>query len=99
MAVQECPRCGLINPGSTISCDCGFSFRDGSWGPARNLGRGEAPNPSLRRAQIGIGLALLVIGGVIGYVMFQQGARYGYAMPGTIIATALITLIRGMTRT
>lgn len=26
MAKRRCPECGLINPGSTRQCDCGWSF-------------------------------------------------------------------------
>jgi hypothetical protein len=30
MAIRRCPHCGLVNPAQTMTCDCGYSFVDGS---------------------------------------------------------------------
>ena len=29
MGTKKCPECGLINPPSTIKCDCGYDFQTG----------------------------------------------------------------------
>jgi hypothetical protein len=51
MAVQTCPKCGLMSPGSARRCDCGWDFADehqsdsylkGSDGPAGSFGLGFA---------------------------------------------------------
>lgn len=34
---MDCPRCHLINPPGTWSCDCGYDFRDGSFSSAKAL--------------------------------------------------------------
>jgi hypothetical protein len=35
MTAQTCPRCGLLNPETAETCDCGYDFRTGVKGPAR----------------------------------------------------------------
>lgn len=62
MSSLECPHCGLINPGGTDACECGWSFR--LQAPARGS-FGIGPSASERRErtfQSGYGLLLLVIG-------------------------------------
>ena len=26
VGVKDCPRCGLVNPGDSLICDCGYGF-------------------------------------------------------------------------
>jgi hypothetical protein len=62
MTSLECPHCGLISPGETEVCECGWSFTLKS--PARgvfSMGP-SADERSERKFQAGYGLVLSAIG-------------------------------------
>src|ERR1700704_3550650 len=35
MTAQTCPNCGLLNPATAETCDCGYDFRSGKIGARR----------------------------------------------------------------
>jgi hypothetical protein len=55
MPSLRCPHCALVNPGSAIACDCGYSFKDGHVGqsylaPKQQVERmrGATTDPGMR---------------------------------------------------
>lgn len=73
MAAKRCPNCNLVNPGSARSCDCGYSFADGSVGAPLDLAKRDHQAPMgpmgqmLARRMIGI-LILIGVGILIALV-------------------------------
>jgi hypothetical protein len=69
MPARRCPHCGLINPARTMTCDCGYSFLDGS--PPRfshdkpHMGGDDLASRVMTRVVIRVAAVLLVAGGVI----------------------------------
>jgi hypothetical protein len=70
---RRCPNCGLVNPGSAQTCDCGYSFATGE--PPR---RGDGPS-RLNDPTHGLspGSMRIVIRGTILFVLlaFALGIR------------------------
>lgn len=103
MATRRCPRCKLVNPGSTAVCDCGWSFVDETMGEARHLpGHDEDEPPSERRSrgaiQLGIGGLLIVAGIVITAVTYGGASTEGgtYIIAYGPIVVGVITIVRGL---
>lgn len=102
MATRRCPKCNLINPGTTSVCDCGWSFVDGTMAAPRRLSRHDGDE--LRRArgtsQLVVGGVLLVLGIIITAVTYGNastsptGGTYIIAY-GPIIF-GVISIIRGL---
>jgi hypothetical protein len=112
MAVKRCPKCGLVNPGSTVTCDCGWSFAEGTMGEPRRIpGREDdhgdddddyrAPieHRSAGPAQIGIGVLLLFIGLIITGATYSSASSSGggtYLVAYGPIIVGIVTIIRGI---
>ncbi|MBL9015641.1 MAG: hypothetical protein JNL83_15770 [Myxococcales bacterium] len=45
MATKRCPNCNLVNPGSGVTCDCGYSFSSGTLGRPLDLSKPGDPAP------------------------------------------------------
>ena len=103
MATRRCPKCKLINPGSTTVCDCGWSFVDQTMTEPRHLPGNrddEDEQPSQSSRQITIGAVFLVLGIIL------TAGTYGLASSspsgGTYLIAygpmiyGVITLIRGL---
>lgn len=109
MATRRCPQCGLINPGSTTVCDCGWSFSEGTQGAPRNLSGKSAPRNLSERidgerwresrlsgtAQIAIGALLLVAGILITVVTSAPGSTHVVFAYGPIVF-GMIYIVRGI---
>lgn len=67
MATKRCPHCQLVNPGSSQSCDCGYSFASGAIGQPLDLRKpgelrsSDANLNSLMRFLLFIGLITAAI--------------------------------------
>jgi hypothetical protein len=68
MATRRCPRCKLINPGTTIACDCGWSFAERRVGAPRQRSAHEIELARQRDLQaraarrLAIGVVMLLLG-------------------------------------
>ena len=109
MATRRCPKCKLINPGSTTVCDCGWSFVDQTMAEPRHLpgnrdadgedeGDGERTSQSSR--QIMIGAAFLMIGLIVTAVTYSMASSSpsggSYLVAYGPMLYGAITLIRGL---
>jgi hypothetical protein len=66
VAAKRCPNCQLVNPGSAQSCDCGYSFSDGSIGAPLDLGKPGVPLTATDRtgialAKVGLWIVLAIV--------------------------------------
>ena len=72
MEPRECPKCGLVNPGTALKCDCGYNFITESEDEAIMLGvAGEQRDgkPPLSSTRIITELFLGAVGGFVGLVL------------------------------
>jgi hypothetical protein len=69
MPARRCPHCGLVNPARTMTCDCGYSFVDGSpprFSPgAARIGGGDMASQLATRVVIRVAIVALLAGGAI----------------------------------
>src|SRR4051812_30138947 len=61
LMVQECPKCGLVNPPTATRCDCGYDFASRQVVGPRLVDPSRAPVP-------GMGLFVGLLGFIIGVV-------------------------------
>lgn len=100
--VNECPRCGLVNPPEAARCDCGYDFVArqfvGSLLPPRRPGDGTfGPGSALL-----LGAVTAAVGGVIGAMVgvplqiWATGPGSGPDACGLVLLPAMIDgLVRG----
>jgi len=104
MAIRRCPKCGLINPGTAVVCDCGWSFVDEKMGASHLPGpdKDEDENQIERRAsgasQLAIGVLLLVTGVVITAATYGAASNEGgiYVIAYGPIVFGIGYIIRGL---
>lgn len=62
--VQDCPNCGLANPPSTISCDCGYNFQTQRAANVRGQPESLGVIGSIQLARLAVGGAIAALVGV-----------------------------------
>jgi len=103
MATRRCPKCNLINPGTTITCDCGWSFVEGTMGASRDLPEDHQAGRDRRSrgaGQLGVGVLLVLVGIVITAVTYGSASAQGggtYIVAYGPIVFGVISIIRGLT--
>ena len=60
MASKRCPNCNLVNPGSAMSCDCGYSFSSGELGKPLDLSKPGSPAPMTSSQGSNIAMRVLI---------------------------------------
>jgi hypothetical protein len=92
MAVQRCPKCGLVNPASATRCDCGRSFVDGSMGEARKIDRGHHDGARHPKWLYGLALVSIALVGLGVWLSAGVGRRELGTVGDTIGATGALGL-------
>ncbi|HEX7843333.1 MAG TPA: hypothetical protein VF469_37935 [Kofleriaceae bacterium] len=104
MAARRCPKCNLINPETTTTCDCGWSFTDGAMGapPSHVVIEHEEAHRRERRSRgsgrLAIGALLLVVGIVITAATYGSASTQGgtYIIAYGPIIFGVINIFRGL---
>jgi hypothetical protein len=103
MATRRCPRCKLINPGTTATCDCGWSFVEEKMTAPRNVARQsedelEREQRSRGARQLGLGALFLLAGIVITAVTYGGASQSGgtYVIAYGPIVYGIYSIIRGI---
>ncbi|HTL36339.1 MAG TPA: hypothetical protein VL326_24570 [Kofleriaceae bacterium] len=75
MPARRCPLCSLVNPGSAMSCDCGYSFVPGVAGKPLRIDRSGSHHPMSYGQRLGASIFVrIVVGAAVGIVFAL--ARY-----------------------
>jgi hypothetical protein len=102
MAAKRCPKCKLINPGTTVVCDCGWSFVDGTMSAPRDP---QQRDDALREEhhargarQLGIGVLLLLVGILITATTYSSASTSGgsYLIAYGPIIFGIVHIVRGL---
>ena len=103
---MDCPRCGLINPGTAERCDCGYDFISKS---VQESYLTSAPNTSPSKIAIGAQVVALVLAGAaviwgcsMVYVALYPGASGEFGGVSVLFAAmvdipvGLVSLVVGL---
>ena len=71
---MECPKCGLLNPGTALKCDCGYSFTEDKKLPSPGK-RMDSMSPQVKAALIIAGAIIVSTALWIYFSPFQSCVR------------------------
>ena len=99
MTSKRCPECGLVNPSTGMTCDCGWSFVTNQITSTASSHREDSARRSQANGQIAFGALLLVIGVVITAATYSSVSQSGgtYILAWGPIVVGIIKIVRGVT--
>jgi uncharacterized membrane protein YvbJ len=96
---NKCPKCGLINPGSAITCDCGYNFQTKQTKLEKQI---ESLNPAQRRVfqhqlkkNLMIAITIIIVTSILAFIYIIYRSQGGIKLP-FVLGIAFMVIISGL---
>ena len=85
---MDCPKCKLVNPPTTVRCDCGYDFQTGTMQDSYLTGRDQ----DLSRQSLGIAGVILAILLTLEFTLRSSSAAVARHSVALVVLTVILVI-------